>query len=312
VYQVRRQGKAKQSLAGRHSAVLTTKQSALQSWELVDLGAKMHIRLRWALLTGAALSGLITIARIAHAEPLSDANQSRLLAAYPEHLQSIEGGTLIWRDGTRMALDDGQGVKPFEAWLANADIEDMFVQPYPMGDLFTPPAKDNDPGRARNAAFFDKMYGDCQTGGVAAKLADVVWLPRKKNQHLKVTTVNGVDKKMAAISAELDQLPAKFDTYLVPSEGTYVCRVIAGTSRVSAHGHGIAIDISTNHAHYWRWAKEGPDGGIVYRNEIPMEIVRIFEKHGFIWGGKWHHYDTMHFEYRPELLPPAGLPGPGR
>jgi hypothetical protein len=29
----------------------------------------------------------------------------------------------------------------------------------------------------------------------------------------------------------------------------------------------------------------------------------IFEKHGFIWGGKWYHYDTMHFEYRPELLP---------
>ncbi len=35
--------------------------------------------------------------------------------------------------------------------------------------------------------------------------------------------------------------------------------------------------------------------------QIPMEIVRIFEKHGFIWGGRWHHYDTMHFEYRPEL-----------
>jgi hypothetical protein len=21
-----------------------------------------------------------------------------------------------------------------------------------------------------------------------------------------------------------------------------------------------------------------------------------------IWGGKWGHFDTMHFEYRPELL----------
>ena len=37
-----------------------------------------------------------------------------------------------------------------------------------------------------------------------------------------------------------------------------------------------------------------------------MEIVRIFEKHGFIWGGKWHHYDTMHFEYRPELVGRGG------
>jgi hypothetical protein len=33
-----------------------------------------------------------------------------------------------------------------------------------------------------------------------------------------------------------------------------------------------------------------------------QEIVDIFERHGFIWGGKWYHFDTMHFEYRPELL----------
>ena len=31
-------------------------------------------------------------------------------------------------------------------------------------------------------------------------------------------------------------------------------------------------------------------------------IVDVFERNGFIWGGKWYHYDTMHFEYRPELL----------
>jgi hypothetical protein len=30
--------------------------------------------------------------------------------------------------------------------------------------------------------------------------------------------------------------------------------------------------------------------------------VAVFERHGFIWGGRWAHYDTMHFEYRPELL----------
>ena len=41
---------------------------------------------------------------------------------------------------------------------------------------------------------------------------------------------------------------------------------------------------------------------IAYRNKIPMAIVEPFEKKGFIWGGRWYHYDTMHFEYRPELL----------
>ena len=38
------------------------------------------------------------------------------------------------------------------------------------------------------------------------------------------------------------------------------------------------------------------------QEQMPREIVDIFERHGFIWGGKWYHYDTMHFEYRPELL----------
>jgi hypothetical protein len=41
---------------------------------------------------------------------------------------------------------------------------------------------------------------------------------------------------------------------------------------------------------------------LLYRNEIPWEIVEIFERHGFVWGGKWYHYDTMHFEYRPEIV----------
>ena len=38
-------------------------------------------------------------------------------------------------------------------------------------------------------------------------------------------------------------------------------------------------------------------------NRIPPDIVAAFERHGFIWGGRWMHFDTMHFEFRPELLP---------
>ncbi|MBK7265510.1 MAG: M15 family metallopeptidase [Ignavibacteriales bacterium] len=47
---------------------------------------------------------------------------------------------------------------------------------------------------------------------------------------------------------------------------------------------------------------KGKDGSIKFRNSIPVEIVHIFEKHGWIWGGRWYHYDTMHFEYRPEIV----------
>lgn len=232
---------------------------------------------------------------------LSQIQRTRLLAAYPDHLERIEGSVLIWRDGTRMPLDDGRGEKVFEDWLNAPDIEDTLSVTYPRGDA-SPPAKDVDPGRARNEAFFNKVYGDCRNREVAKNLVSIVWLPSKKGQRLAFNKVNGAAAALEAVSRDLDQLPARFDRYLFPSGGTYNCRVIAGTSRLSAHSHAIAIDIALRHTDYWRQAKPGKDGTYAYKNKIPMEIVRIFEKHGFIWGGKWHHYDTMHFEYRPELL----------
>jgi D-alanyl-D-alanine carboxypeptidase len=242
----------------------------------------------------------------AAAGELSEEAGKRLLAAYPEQLERIESGILVWRDGTRMPLDDGKGEKPFAEWLDHPDIEDMLAVPYPEGDLALPPAKDVDPGRARNTAFFDKVYGDCRKGEVEKNLSTVIWLPKKTGQRLPFSKVNGAAQHLEAVSRELDELPAKFDVYLFPSAGTYNCRPIAGTNRISAHGQGIAIDIALKHSDYWRNTSPGKDGGYAYRNEIPMEIVRVFERHGFIWGGKWHHYDTMHFEYRPELLGTGG------
>jgi len=252
--------------------------------------------------SAAALLATLLAACAAQADPLSEAAGARLLAAYPEQLERIEDGVLVWRDGTRMPLDDGKGKKAFDDWLQHPDIEDMLAVPYPAGAPADPPAKDTDPGRARNAAFFDKVYGDCRKGEVEKNLTRVVWLPKKSGQKLPVSKINGAAAQLEAVSRELDELPAKFDVYLYPSAGTHNCRVIAGTDRVSAHGHGIAIDIALKHSDYWRNAKAGKDGILAYKNEIPMEIVRVFEKHGFIWGGRWYHYDTMHFEYRPELV----------
>ena len=101
---------------------------------------------------------------------------------------------------------------------------------------------------------------------------------------------------------ELDNYP-QWKEYLIPA-GTYNWRYIAGSNRLSSHSYGIAIDINAKYSNYWRWdfptATEYCD--IPYKNNIPLDIVKIFEKHGFIWGGRWKHYDTMHFEYRPELI----------
>jgi peptidoglycan L-alanyl-D-glutamate endopeptidase CwlK len=231
-----------------------------------------------------------------------------LLAAYPEELIGYRDGKLLWRDGSEMPFDDGKTGKNADALFNDASLKDQVSLVYPVGkDYPKPPPPGFDPGRYRCEPFFLRMYG--RTAAEAEKnLAPVVWMPQSAPQTLRVTRVNGVNEKLAAVAAELEKLPAALKAYAIKSEGTFYWRKIARSERLSAHSFGIAIDINTDHSDYWQWAKPGADGRPLYRNRIPMEIVEIFERHGFIWGGKWEHFDTMHFEYRPELLPPATAP----
>lgn len=252
----------------------------------------------WAL----ALIPSTPVALPALASPIAQADiAARLKRAYPDYVSGIADNAVEFKDGTRLIFDDGE-TKSLEAWLARPDIEDMFLYPYPAGAEAAQPSVNFDPGRARSEAFFTKIYGDCRQPGFANSLTTIAWLPKKSGQRITISRRNGVADHLQAVSEELDRLPAKFDRYLLPPAGGFVCRSIAGTNQRSGHGYGIAIDIATRHAQYWRWRQGGAYGPPVYRNEIPREIVGIFEKHGFIWGGRWYHYDTMHFEYRPELL----------
>lgn len=228
----------------------------------------------------------------------------RLIAAYPEHLSHVEGDELVWRDGSRMGLDDNPKRLGSTQWLERPSIADTMRVPYPAGRRFSgAPGAGLDAGRARNEAFFTKMYGDCRTGAVDRNLVSVIWLPKKAGQRLRVTRINGVAEKLQRISNALDKLPPRFNRFLVPAAGGYNCRKIAGSPRTSPHAHGFAVDIATRSADYWAWQKvSSEEPPPPYRNRIPAEIVEIFEQHGFIWGGKWNYFDTMHFEYRPELL----------
>ncbi len=247
--------------------------------------------------TRFASIALLLLAAPARADPAIDA----LIAAYPDYLASSEGNMLVWKDGTRMPISDGRSGKTFEQLLDRPDIEDQFAIPYPLGRALKKPGLNEDPGRIRYQPFFVKMYGDCRKGEVARRLKAVRWLPSRGGGVIRATTVNGVADRLAAISRELERLPAAMTRFMVPSSGTYNCRAIASTRRLSVHAFGAAIDLNARYADYWQWAK--PNGKTIpWRNRIPLAIVEIFERHGFIWGGKWYHYDTMHFEYRPELI----------
>ena len=225
-----------------------------------------------------------------------------LVAAYPEALAGHDAKMLHWRDGTAMSVSDGVVRKTFDERLRHASIADQLRTPYPLGPLQRPPAVDADPGRFRNRAFFTRMYGDCTKGEVAPHLVAVPWLPKTWGKPVRITSVNHVDQRLRMVSAEIDALPANIKRAAYPIAGTYNCRSVADTGQPSPHGYGIAIDLNTAFSDYWFWRPHR--GTLRYRDRMPAEIVAIFEKHGFIWGGKWYHFDTMHFEYRPELLAP--------
>jgi D-alanyl-D-alanine carboxypeptidase len=246
--------------------------------------------------------GWLCAAAPGHADPAFDA----LVAAYPDFLASYDDKDLIWKDGTRMPLSAGHGGRSFQQMLDDPDIADQFATPYPLGgELKAPdlkvPSVNEDPGRIRYERFFLKMYGDCRKGEVATRLAPVAWMPERHGGTLRVTSVNGVDARLAETVKELQTLPADMTRYLVPSAGTYNCRSIANTNRLSVHAFGAAIDINDKFGDYWEWSK-AKDGKIAWKNRIPVAIGEVFERHGFIWGAKWYHFDSMHFEYRPELI----------
>jgi hypothetical protein len=88
-------------------------------------------------------------------------------------------------------------------------------------------------------------------------------------------------------------------------------RDIAGSDARSRHSWGMAVDLvpsSYEGLHvYWRWSRVFDREGwyripVERRWSPPQPVIEIFEQHGFIWGGKWAHFDAIHFEYRPEIL----------
>jgi len=233
-----------------------------------------------------------------------------LVRAYPDWISSYDDEFLVLKNGKKFPISDHRTNKSFDELLETPDVDDMFFAPYPAGTKPQQPAKNADPGRVRFGPLFVAMYGDCTKNEVTRTLRTIDWLPQHRGGHVAITTVNGVDKALEAVSRELDQLAPDLIKYAMPSAGTYNCRTVAGSGVTSMHAYAAAIDLNTRYSDYWRWAPKKAAGPI-WKNQIPIEIVRAFERNGFIWGGYWYHFDTMHFEYRPEFLP-AALPAPSK
>lgn len=236
------------------------------------------------------------------AEVATDPRARCFLAAYPGVVCEASKRELVLCNGQRIPWDDGKADKAFVDLLERPDLEDTVAQRYRPGRDFPVPARNFEPGRWRNDAFLKAMYGDSQKA-VEKRTRKVAWMPRQGGKSVRVTTVNGVADALERVVVDLErELSAEPMEIVAKTAGVFVWRRVRNSVRQSPHSYAIAIDVGVAWSDYWDWNKPDASGGYRYKNRFPLEIVSIFERHGFIWGGKWYHFDTMHFEYRPELL----------
>lgn len=171
----------------------------------------------------------------------------------------------------------------------------MFQTPYTRGPLVAVTDPQMDPGRVRSEPLWDAVYGATEAQ-VRAHLVPVNLGGHRVLFHQRAAAaLSRVDARLAPLLRS----DAAVRTVFRSLGGTFNHRVIAGTTHKSAHAWGIAVDLEPSLGDYWRWSRTG------WRNRVPASVVDAFEAEGFIWGGRWFHFDTMHFEYRPELLDPA-------
>lgn len=224
-----------------------------------------------------------------------------LMLAYPDHIVNVEKNSdkiyCVTKSGRKLLYDDKEE-KSYEGKLANPDLQDMLEQDYPLEKNNTLMEKNFDPGRIRHYGLLNEVYGSTRSE-IEKNLTSLKY----GYTNYQFNSQNNANTSLEATLKEvmpLSKTRGDIGSILYPASGTYNYRVIAGTGRLSAHSYGIAIDLKSDKKDYWKWSSE--EQGEKRLSEYPKELVEAFEKNNFIWGGKWNHFDILHFEYRPEII----------
>jgi hypothetical protein len=99
-----------------------------------------------------------------------------------------------------------------------------------------------------------------------------------------VTCHKDLFPQLRAALLEVQQLGLADEIHPDQYAGCYYPRFIAGTTTLSNHSFGLALDLNV----------PGNQRGTV--GEMDREVVKIFKRWGFAWGGDWNYTDPMHFE----------------
>ena len=180
-------------------------------------------------------------------------------------------------------------------------------------------------------SIFLRMQGRSWPEGCAVRRADLRYLrlshfDAEKNEHVGEMVCNKViANDLLEIFRELyrqkypiqrirliDDYEAEDERSMRDNNTSCFCyRKVSGTTKLSKHATGMAVDVNTLYNPYVRNGKNGrrivePATAVKYvdrSKSFPYKIVkgdllyRLFIRHGFKWGGSWRTVkDWQHFE----------------
>jgi len=140
-----------------------------------------------------------------------------------------------------------------------------------------------------------EVFGEFAASPNAGDPAQLTMDPAWSSAHIETQTVPLLGRVTCnkalfpmLIAALNDVANAGLSSLIHTNSGCYNPRTVARspTAPPSQHAYGAAVDIN---------APENPYGSTP---TMDPRIVKIFENHGFIWGGNFLIPDGMHFEYR--------------
>jgi len=253
----------------------------------------------------------------------ADAVFQALVAAYPnwvsvrtkagEPVLTVDGQDFLWAEGrllppARAAEWSQYAPEPFYPYPAQAPDVSSWTDDQVVQIEARLTDHKNTPVR-RNSEFFDALWGVHDRGSADSAQTRIRFLGMKVSVHQSLAgPLARVEARLQAARTQ-DSTLDRFLKTLAGVDG-YNWRSIAGTQSRSNHAYGSAVDLVPgsfrDKTPYWLWSIQ--DGGPWYRRawehrwEPHPAVVAAFEAEGFVWGGKWLQFDTIHFEYRPEIL----------
>jgi hypothetical protein len=269
--------------------------------------------------TGGAGQG-ITPSRTLSGEAVMKA----LAAAYPDHISQA-----TYRNGDWAVLLRGEWFYYAQGRLLPEELRSRVAeydpQPFYIYPRELPPWREPGPEESERLANSTKQRQE-HPPKRSLHFYDALWRAHNRNEsYERLKTIRFLGHSVLIHYSIMEELAlveerirreAQKDNQVrqwinnISSIATWNWRNIAQTQSRSYHAYGAALDLLSadyrKAATYWLWvAENNPRWWTVpYSRRLhpPGKVIKAFEDYGFIWGGKWMLYDTMHFEYRPEIL----------